>query len=452
MRVMKQQDGKILISLSNDIGVQKALEKAGVTNLTTVKNLSVTGTFNHTHFSDIFKLLNGSLQELDLSGAHYDAYFVKKDDFFSYYRKEHEKYHQLWSSEFCDTLVSISFPDSVTELMPEMFWRFKNLAAITVTGDHPNYAVENGILFNKDKTKIVRFPTGYKGEYIIAGTVVEIGEHAFRKCKGLTSVVIPQSLEKIGEYAFFGCEGLLTINFPPSAAIIEAYVFAYCSRLTSFVIPDSIVEIGNQAFGYCAGLTSVVIPMNVGKIGEDAFSQCTNLKSVQIINPAIKLGHHAFYGCTALTSLDMPKSVKYKQNCVFDYCTNLPLYIALQKEDEINTIKQVKIKRLKETSAYEWVDTLMKNSVYPYKIIKQSTKLQLLVLINEKQKLVIPVPIKNFQTVIPKILDAISRFEAAINEFGIIYIDNMINDNRGWIISHLPQARQKELIEADIKT
>jgi len=68
-------------------------------------------------------------------------------------------------------------------------------------------------------------------------------------------------------------------------------------------------------------------------------------------------------------------------------------------------------------------------------------------MINEKHKLVIPVPFKHFQNIVPKIMDAIQRFEAAINEFGTIYIDNMINDNEGWIINHLSTAKQKEFLK-----
>ena len=419
---MTRNIGKISIELSNKTNLGSAFKNAGVLDETSVTALAVTGVFNHTHFSAIFKKMHKSLQELDLSAAKYDAYYISRGDYY-YYGEKDPRYHQLWTDDKCNTLVSISFPVSVTELRIDLFVEFPNLTSITVSEDHPNYATENGILFNKDKSIIVRYPTGCKGEYVIPNSVVEIGSRAFSLCVGLQSVVVPPSVVEIGNFAFHECNGLTSID-----------------------IPQSTVEIGDYAFSDCSGLTSIVIPNSVKKVGERAFDSCKGLKSVKIINPAVKLGECAFYNCKALTALDMPKSVKYKQNRVFAYCEKLPLYNELLQENKLNEIKQLKIKRLKVTSAYEWIDTLMKNSDYPYKIIQQSTKLQLLVMINEKHKLVIPVPFKHFQNIVPKIMDTIQRFEAAINEFGTIYIDNMINDSKGWKIDHLSKTKQKEFL------
>jgi hypothetical protein len=84
-----------------------------------------------------------------------------------------------------------------------------------------------------------------------------IEDDAFRDCKKLTSVVIPDSVTEIGKNAFRGCTGL-----------------------TSIVIPDSVKEIGYYAFRSCTGLTSIVIPDSVKKIGWYAFPYCDNLESI----------------------------------------------------------------------------------------------------------------------------------------------------------------------------
>ena len=61
----------ITIEVSDDITLQTALKKAGINNLASVAKLTVTGKFNHVHFSDIFEK-EETMRELDLSTASYN--------------------------------------------------------------------------------------------------------------------------------------------------------------------------------------------------------------------------------------------------------------------------------------------------------------------------------------------------------------------------------------------
>ena len=88
-------------------------------------------------------------------------------------------------------------------------------------------------------------------------TVTSIGYEAFRYCRSLTSVTIPNSVTSIGNDAF-----------------------QYCSSLTSITIPNSVTSIGESAFVGCSSLTSITIPNSVTSIGEDAFAYCSSLKTV----------------------------------------------------------------------------------------------------------------------------------------------------------------------------
>ena len=128
-------------------------------------------------------------------------------------------------------------------------------------------------------------------------TVTSIGNDAFYRCSGLTSVTIPNSVKSIGELAFSRCSSLTSITIPNSVTSIGSSAFAYCSSLTSVTIPNSVKSIRAYTFYDCSGLTSVTIPNSVKSIGELAFYNCSGLTSVAIPDSVTSIGGWAFELC-----------------------------------------------------------------------------------------------------------------------------------------------------------
>ncbi|MDD6006637.1 MAG: leucine-rich repeat protein, partial [Bacteroidales bacterium] len=129
----------------------------------------------------------------------------------------------------------------------------------------------------------------YTGDVVIpssvtySGTtysVTSIGDDAFYKCSGLTSVTIPNSVSSIGDGTFRNCSRLTSITIPNSVTSIGFGAFRDCSGLTSVTIPNSVKSLGDYAFTACSGLTSVTIPNSVSSIGFGAFASCSGLTSV----------------------------------------------------------------------------------------------------------------------------------------------------------------------------
>ena len=82
-------------------------------------------------------------------------------------------------------------------------------------------------------------------------SVTSIGYQAFRNCKNLTSVTIPESVTSIGDYAFGGCAGLTSVTIPGSVTSIGDYAFNGCTGLTSVTIPEGVTRISSSTFYYC---------------------------------------------------------------------------------------------------------------------------------------------------------------------------------------------------------
>ena len=187
----------------------------------------------------------------------------------------------------CTSLTSVKIPSSVMliEFEGNMFLSGDNLTSITVSPDNANYSSEDGILFNKNKTSLIRCPMGRRGVYTIPSSVTTIGCGAFVHCANLVSVTIPNSVTTIEMDAFASCTRLKSLTIPSSVKSIGARSFLYCQNIMSVRIPNSVTSIGEYAFRGCYGLTSVTISGSVTSIGECAFGGCTSLTSINMLNP-----------------------------------------------------------------------------------------------------------------------------------------------------------------------
>ena len=133
------------------------------------------------------------------------------------------------------------------------------LTSIEVENTNPLYASENGVLFNKEKTKLLLCPRGKSGSYTIPNSVECIDGEAFQHCNNLTSIIIPNSVKVIYKFAFARCNGLTSIIIPNGVEHIYRNSFSYCTNLSSVITSSSIKSIDLGAFYGCPSLTSITI-------------------------------------------------------------------------------------------------------------------------------------------------------------------------------------------------
>lgn len=100
-----------------------------------------------------------------------------------------------------------------------------------VTEEDLENAVEDefGVKYSKDWKRLLKAPSGLKGEYSIREGVKVIGNNAFSECRSLTNINIPNSVTNIGDGAFAGCKLLTKIDIPDSVTNIGDKVFGYCT-------------------------------------------------------------------------------------------------------------------------------------------------------------------------------------------------------------------------------
>lgn len=151
----------------------------------------------------------------------------------------------------CDSLESITISGNCQEIQDdEPFMSCINLQSINITDGDGAYSSENGVLYNKDKTILIAYPTAKTGtEFKVPSGVKEISVSAFCNNTSLETVDL-SGVERIGAYAFEG-SNIKKAILSNSLKSVEIYAFADCPAMESIRVPSSADEISDYAFGYC---------------------------------------------------------------------------------------------------------------------------------------------------------------------------------------------------------
>ena len=251
--------------------------------------------------------------------------------------------HRL-TSEMIPCAKEVYVTAAVTEIDNYAFSGKYRMQNIIVDEDNQDYRSIDGVLFTKDGRTLLAFPCARTGTYIIPEETKEIGkgafqraeidkvvlhndisvidDNAFKDCKALTSVQLPDNLRKLSSTAFEGCENIDHLDCGKSCRNYSSInnvlytdenreiVAVPKSTAGEFTIPEGVMTLGGFAFSHCH-ITKVVIPETVCSIKWCCFYNCKELREV------------IFKG---------KRSIPYIEEAVFADCDNLKI-IRIYSED-----------------------------------------------------------------------------------------------------------------------
>lgn len=111
------------------------------------------------------------------------------------------------------SFVEVKIPGCVTEIQKGAFWDQVMLERITVSSDNKKYSSQDGVLYSKDKSRLLYYPPERDARsFIVSDSVREIEDLAFHGNYKLRRVTLPVRLQKLGAGCFYECAGLEEIN------------------------------------------------------------------------------------------------------------------------------------------------------------------------------------------------------------------------------------------------
>jgi len=226
---------------------------------------------------------------------------------------------------------SVTIPQSVERVYVSTPFADSSMSVknIYVSEDNPFFSSENGILYNKDKTRLICCPTGKQGVIDnLPDSLTKIGEHGFQFCKKLEKVILPKQIKTIESYAF--CESSIDeIVLPENLEKIKENVFVNCWNLKNIYIPAKVSSIGIDVFFGCHSLEEIsVSDKNAFFVSQDGIlynKEMTNLiqcpagrqgELMHLPDTLITIGIDAFLGC-GVTKVNLPEGLSVIEDGAF---------------------------------------------------------------------------------------------------------------------------------------
>ena len=247
----------------------------------------------------------------------------------------------------CNSLESILIPETVQTIEERAFTNCGSLMAVDVAEENEYYLSNEGVLFNKEETELLLYPSAkMEHSYTVPKNVTHIGYGAFQGVAQLESIDVES-----GSTTYYAEDGILfersgqrecnsifegrTLEEDTLDFGVSLHTFPLGKTIESYTLPNNVKTIAPRAFFKNSSLKKLYIN-NAQYVGDEAFSDTENLKSVECLN-LVCIGRIAFIN-SGIEHIDLPSTLRYISTQAFDYCSDMKYITFVSEEPPENSV------------------------------------------------------------------------------------------------------------------
>lgn len=263
-------------------------------------------------------------------------------------------------------LTKIDIPAHLTLIETNALSFTPNVTSIVVDSASDYFILENGLLFDKDKTQLRCAIKTVPENIVLPDGILELDDGTFYQVTTLKTIQLPNTVTKIGDYVFQSCTSLEEINLPIDLSYIGTYSFYYCQKLKKLYYNARNIQdfsSGRNMVFYSIGQTNKDLVVYIGNtverlpnylfapygtennysqnaikqvifaedsvcttIGSYAFRYATSLEEISLPASLTTISSYAFEYCSALSTIIIPINVTTIGGYAFQYCSKLQIF------------------------------------------------------------------------------------------------------------------------------
>ncbi len=286
---------------------------------------------------------------------------------------------------------------------------FPAFERIDVSRHHTLYSSEKGILFDKQKKLLIRFPSTRTGHYELENRVEKISDYAFARSQ-LSSIAVSPNVSRIPVGCFNRASQLQTVLLPSTLKTIASNAFSRCFQLKTIPLPAQMDSL--NGFAFCTALPKTIkLPASLSYVSGSAYvgssvenfvidSQnphystiegvlCTKdgntlvsypagrkHKNVTIPEHITRIGKGAFFWQDSLTHIYLPEGLEEIHENALGRCFNLQEVVipATVKKIERGAFSWTNLKSITFLNSFAYTETFQQ-SEYLFKKVEENRSL-----------------------------------------------------------------------------
>lgn len=212
----------------------------------------------------------------------------------------------------CDRFKKIVLPESLEKMENNPF---SGCSKLELENHSKAYFIKDDVIYNGFKTSVIGTLNKIASErLVLLEGIKTINRNSFWNCKGIKTIVFPESLVDIGYNPFVGCSNIRFESHSPRFKVIDDILYNFdeskiiCYPAWKAVghikLKESVITLERGAFSGCDKMTALDLH-NVNIVNKSCFTNCSSLKKLYCSDLITYVGEWAFAYCSSLEEVSV---------------------------------------------------------------------------------------------------------------------------------------------------